>query len=132
MGGVEAPMNAIHAIRRTTTDRHAADPSSGPKPRTRRPSPEEPLAPSGAVPKEVQTHMVTVYTKPACVQCNATYKAIDKQGIEYQVIDISVDDEAREYVMALGHLQAPVVVAGSDHWSGFRPDRIKALASVAA
>lgn len=76
--------------------------------------------------------MVTVYTKPACVQCNATYKALDKLGIEYQVVDISVDDEAREYVMALGHLQAPVVVAGSDHWSGFRPDRIKALASVAA
>ena len=34
--------------------------------------------------------------------------------------------------MALGHLQAPVVVAGGEHWSGFRPDRIKALAGVAA
>jgi glutaredoxin-like protein NrdH len=30
--------------------------------------------------------------------------------------------------MALGYLQAPVVVTGNDHWSGFRPDRIKALA----
>ena len=30
--------------------------------------------------------------------------------------------------MALGYLQAPVVVAGNEHWSGFRPDRIKALA----
>ena len=75
---------------------------------------------------------VTVYTKPACVQCTATYKALDKHGLEYEVVDISVDDEAREYVMALGHLQAPVVVAGEDHWSGFRPDRIKALARVAA
>ena len=75
---------------------------------------------------------ITVYTKPACVQCNATYKALDKQGIEYQVVDISVDDEAREYVMALGHLQAPVVVAGSDHWSGFRPERISSLASTVA
>ena len=26
---------------------------------------------------------VTVYTKPACVQCNATYKALDKQGVAY-------------------------------------------------
>ena len=76
--------------------------------------------------------MVTVYTKPACVQCNATYKALDKAGIEYQSIDISVDDEAREYVMALGYLQAPVVVTESDHWSGFSPDRIKALAAKAA
>jgi glutaredoxin-like protein NrdH len=39
--------------------------------------------------------------------------------------------EARDYVMALGYLQAPVVVAGSEHWSGFRPDRIKALSGVA-
>ncbi len=27
-------------------------------------------------------------------------------------------------VMGLGYLQAPVVVAGGQHWSGFRPDRI--------
>ncbi len=71
---------------------------------------------------------VVVYTKPACVQCNATYKALDKAEIQYKVVDISVDTEAREYVMALGYLQAPVVVADSDHWSGFRPDRIKILA----
>jgi glutaredoxin-like protein NrdH len=71
---------------------------------------------------------VTVYTKPACVQCNATYKALDKAGIEYDLVDISLDAEARDYVMALGYLQAPVVVAGNEHWSGFRPDRIKTLA----
>ncbi len=75
---------------------------------------------------------VTVYTKPACVQCNATYKALDKQGIAYEKVDISLDSEARDYVMALGYLQAPVVVAGNEHWSGFRPDRIKSLAGAVA
>lgn len=75
---------------------------------------------------------VTVYTKPACVQCKATYRALDKEGIEYEVIDISLDPEARDYVMALGYLQAPVVVAGDAHWSGFRPDRIKSLLTAAA
>jgi len=74
---------------------------------------------------------ITVYTKPACVQCNATYRALDKAGIEYDVVDISENSEARDYVMALGYLQAPVVVAGDDHWSGFRPDRIKQLAVAA-
>ena len=73
---------------------------------------------------------VTVYTKPACVQCNATYKALDRHGIRYQVVDVSLDNEAREYVIALGYLQAPVVVAGHEHWSGFRPDRIKQLATL--
>src|ERR1700755_1368056 len=71
---------------------------------------------------------ITVYTKPACVQCTATYKALDKQCITYDTVDITLDPEARDYVMALGYLQAPVVVAENDHWSGFRPDRIKALA----
>ena len=70
---------------------------------------------------------ITVYTKPACVQCNATYKALDKQGLDYQVGDISTDAAARDYVMSLGYLQAPVVMAGDDHWRGFRPDRIKAV-----
>lgn len=75
---------------------------------------------------------ITVYTKPACVQCSATYKALEKQGIEFEKVDITADDEARDYVMSLGYLQAPVVVAGNEHWSGFRPERIKALVNAAA
>jgi glutaredoxin-like protein NrdH len=71
--------------------------------------------------------VTTVYSNPACVQCDATKKAMDKLRIDYQIVDISEDSHAREYVMALGYLQAPVVVADDDHWSGFRPDRIKAL-----
>ncbi|ADG73361.1 glutaredoxin-like protein NrdH [Cellulomonas flavigena DSM 20109] len=71
---------------------------------------------------------ITVYSKPACVQCTATYRALDKLGHEYTVVDISEDADARDYVMSLGHLQAPVVVVGGEHWSGYRPDRIKALA----
>ena len=29
----------------------------------------------------------------------------------------------------LGYLQAPVVIAGDMHWSGFRPDEIAKLAN---
>jgi glutaredoxin-like protein NrdH len=74
---------------------------------------------------------ITVYTKPACVQCNATYRALDKAGIEYDVIDITENAQARDYVMSLGYLQAPVVVAGENHWSGFRPDEISKLTPAA-
>jgi len=31
--------------------------------------------------------------------------------------------------MSLGYLQAPVVVTPDAHWSGFRPDRLNALAA---
>lgn len=75
---------------------------------------------------------ITVYTKPACVQCTATYRALDKAGVAYEVVDITTDDDARDYVMSLGHLQAPIVVAGEQNWAGFRPDRIRSLAQTAA
>jgi glutaredoxin-like protein NrdH len=73
--------------------------------------------------------MITVYSKPSCVQCTATYRALDKKGIEYTVFDVSVDEKALETVKQLGYLQAPVVVTETDHWSGFRPDKIALIAS---
>ena len=27
---------------------------------------------------------ITVYTKPSCVQCTATFRALDKAGISYE------------------------------------------------
>jgi glutaredoxin-like protein NrdH len=70
---------------------------------------------------------LTVYSKPSCVQCTATYRALDAKGIEYTVVDLSTNEAAREYVIDdLGYRQAPVVVASDqDHWSGFRPDLIE-------
>lgn len=73
---------------------------------------------------------VTVYTKPACVQCNATYRALDKKGITYRSVDISQDPAALERVRSLGYMQAPVVITEQDHWSGFRPDKINELAEL--
>ena len=76
---------------------------------------------------------ITVFTKPACAQCDAVFRVLDKMGIDYRRIDISTDPDAREYVMAPGYLQVPVVYAGPDnHFCGFRPERLKALADSAA
>ncbi|HJB62666.1 MAG TPA: glutaredoxin-like protein NrdH [Candidatus Microbacterium pullistercoris] len=72
---------------------------------------------------------ITVYSKPSCVQCNATYRALDAKGIEYEVTDVSLDADALEQVKQLGYMQAPVVIADEDHWSGFRPDKIDELAA---
>lgn len=83
---------------------------------------------------------VTVFTKPSCVHCTATYRALDKEHIDYETRDVSTDDKALEQVKKLGYLQAPVVVVDGldelhpdsnpeDHWSGFRPDKISALAA---
>jgi glutaredoxin-like protein NrdH len=83
--------------------------------------------------EKAETMTLTVYTKPACVQCNAVFRTLDRLGTKYRRVDISTDSEAREFVMAMGYLQAPVVYAGPDnHHSGFRPDRLKALAAAVA
>ena len=73
---------------------------------------------------------VTVYSKPGCGQCMATTRTLDSKGIEYVYKDMALDPEAHEEAKALGYMQAPVVVAGDDHWSGFRPDKIEGLASI--
>lgn len=74
---------------------------------------------------------VTVYSKDKCVQCNATYRALDKLDIEYQVVDVTADSEALAHISELGYMQVPVVEVGNEHWSGFRPDRIKTLTKAA-
>ena len=51
-----------------------------------------------------------MYSKPLCVQCDATKHA-----------------DALAKVKSLGYVQAPVVITSQDHWSGFRPDKIKAI-----
>ena len=71
---------------------------------------------------------ITVYSKPACVQCTATTRALDARGLSYDVIDLTEDAQAMERVTALGYRQAPVVIAGEAHWAGFRPDMIGRLA----
>ncbi|KQH80017.1 glutaredoxin [Mycobacterium gordonae] len=72
---------------------------------------------------------IIVYTKPSCVQCQATVRALDKAGRSYRAIDVTQDSQARDYVLSLGYLTAPVVyVSADEHWSGFRPDRLARVA----
>ena len=75
---------------------------------------------------------ITVYTKPMCVQCDATKRALNKAGLEYTLVDITEDAAALSHVKSLGFMQAPVVVTETDSWSGFRPDKIAELAESAA
>ncbi|WP_017803092.1 glutaredoxin-like protein NrdH [Winslowiella toletana] len=74
---------------------------------------------------------IIIYTKDNCVQCNATKNAMDKKGIDYQLINLDSEPAAVETLKSLGYRQVPVVMAADDHWSGFRPDKISALGQLA-
>ncbi|MCC8383893.1 glutaredoxin-like protein NrdH [Photorhabdus laumondii subsp. laumondii] len=70
---------------------------------------------------------ITIYSKPDCVQCSATYQALSRRNIPYQIVDLTENLQALATIRAMGYQQIPVVVAGTQHWSGFRPDKINAL-----
>lgn len=72
---------------------------------------------------------VTVWTLPDCRQCDMTKKVLTRHGIPHQVADLTEAPDVAERFKAAGHLSAPVVEAGEQVWSGFRPDLIKELAA---
>jgi glutaredoxin-like protein NrdH len=72
---------------------------------------------------------ITVYTKPARVQCNSTFRAMDPAGIKYAVVGITEILRLMRHTDSGDYLRAPVVVTGDIHFSGVRPDRLKALAA---
>lgn len=71
---------------------------------------------------------VTVYSKPACVQCTATKRWLDKRNIEYTEVDVTQDTDALEFIKGLGYLAAPVVYVsmedGDTYWSEFNPGNL--------
>ena len=50
---------------------------------------------------------ITVYSKPRCPQCDATYRALDKQGISYEKIDVTQDAESLAFIKGLGYSRPP-------------------------
>jgi glutaredoxin-like protein NrdH len=78
---------------------------------------------------DTTTSILTVYSRPGCVQCTATYRALDRKGITYKPVDIDQTPGADELLRELGYLQLPVVIVTGtwDGWCGFRPDYIDAL-----
>jgi glutaredoxin-like protein NrdH len=70
---------------------------------------------------------VTVYTKPSCVQCDATKRTLDKLGVAYEAIDVTVNEDAYTMLVEKGFRAMPVVNAGDEWWSGFNPEKINGL-----
>jgi len=73
--------------------------------------------------------MVTVYSKQDCQGCRMTKRKLDDLGVAYTVRDVEVDPDALGQVVALGYSGLPVVhTSAGEHWQGYRPDKLQALA----
>ena len=65
------------------------------------------------------------------MRCPVVVSAMTRAGVPHKVIDLADDPDAYQLVtQELGYQSAPVTVvfddagAVTDHWDGFRPDRI--------
>jgi glutaredoxin-like protein NrdH len=70
---------------------------------------------------------VIVYSNPNCIQCEQTKRFLTVKGIEFESRMIQDSPEVFLLIDENGYTSAPVVVAGTDSWSGFRLDKLNTL-----
>ncbi len=68
---------------------------------------------------------VKVYSTPTCVYCVTLKKFLEEKGVEYEEIDVSVDDvAAKEMVEKSGQMGVPVIEIDSEIIVGFDKEKI--------
>ena len=76
--------------------------------------------------------MVVVYSKPGCGSCVAAKRVLDKAGVEYRSVDVSVDSAARDMLVERGFSAMPVVAPGEDVGSWFGGFQLARLREIIA
>ncbi|MGO4856239.1 glutaredoxin family protein [Arthrobacter sp. 2MCAF14] len=77
----------------------------------------------------VSDFTLEVYSKPACVQCDATKRKLAQKNTAYKLLDATITAN-REMGLALGVMSAPLVIVrnadGSiaDFWGGNNPPKL--------
>ena len=73
--------------------------------------------------------VVTLWTKPNCVQCMQTKKEFDREGIIYREKRLDRSPKAVARFQEMGFLSAPIVESDDRRWAGFRIGKIRSLAN---
>ena len=74
--------------------------------------------------------MLTVYSKPKCIQCEMTKIWLDQNKIPYESVDVSEHPEKLEEIKLNGFQQLPVVALDEyfeNAWYGYNLDRLEEL-----
>lgn len=77
--------------------------------------------------------MLTVYSKPRCMQCEMTKIWLTQNKIPFEAVDIEANPGAFELIKHYGYSSLPVVAIddelsdNSKSWSGFQIDKLEAL-----
>ena len=72
---------------------------------------------------------ITVYTTPTCPWCVKAKELLQKEGVPFQTIDVTVNQAAAlEMVRRSGQMGVPVIADASEAIVGFNVPRLKAMA----
>lgn len=72
---------------------------------------------------------VVVYSSQGCQGCQLTQRALQRAGVEVEIVDVDSSPAARQLLVAMEFTALPVVTTGREWWSGYRPERIRSVAS---
>lgn len=75
----------------------------------------------------MNTQQPIVYSAENCPKCESTKMMLERNGIEYQTIDLTNDEATRQQFRSEGVRELPVVKFGDKMWTGFRMDRIREM-----
>lgn len=70
---------------------------------------------------------ITVWTKPSCIQCEATKRTLTTANVPFSEKDLTdpSNQEALDAFKQRGLLQAPIVQSPTGTWSGFQPPKLQ-------
>lgn len=77
--------------------------------------------------------MLTVYSKPNCMQCEMTKIWLNQNKIPFETVDTKANTEALELLRHYGWQTLPVVAIDDEisdetkTWAGFQIDKLEAL-----
>lgn len=77
--------------------------------------------------------MLTVYSKPKCMQCEMTKMWLTQNKIPFETVDTEANPEVLELLSHYGWQTLPVMAIddeisdNSKSWSGFQIDKLEAL-----
>ncbi|AJT50551.1 hypothetical protein LBLM1_05550 [Limosilactobacillus mucosae LM1] len=73
--------------------------------------------------------MIKVFTKDGCPQCKMTTMFLIRHHVKFLNINVSENPQYAQSLRDKGYQSVPIVVTEFEEWSGFRPDRLKAVVS---
>ena len=66
--------------------------------------------------------MITVYSKPNCMQCEFAKKYLNDKDVKFKEINVFEDEESLAMLRDEGYSQMPVVDVNGEFHTGFQPN----------